>query len=182
MVHINKNSMKFSPAAKAIFLATLSISEAFTPYAVSATRSSSQSRLAALSRRSSASSTSVAANILAGACPNLQYHGNSNKLHNLLTSLSLRGGSTMNSALHSTAATAAVEEEVTTPQEIFRTDYQPLSYKVSNVSMNFDIRDGKTVVESELTVVPNTLDGGKFVFLSSSYIFPAIIYAQFFFF
>jgi len=64
----------------------------------------------------------------------------------------------MNSALHSTATTA-VEEEVTTPQEIFRTDYQPLSYKVSNVSMNFDIRDGKTVVESELTVVPNTLDG-----------------------
>ena len=163
--------MKFSPATKAIFLATLSISEAFTPYAVSATRSSSSpSRLAALSRRSSASSN-VAANILAGACPNLQYHGNSNNLHNLLTSLSLRGGSTMNSALHSTA-TAAVEEEVTTPQEIFRTDYQPLSYKVSNVSMNFDIRDGKTVVESELTVVPNTLNGGKFVFLSSSIHFP----------
>ena len=90
---------------------------------------------------------SSVANVIAGACINLNMP------------LSLRGGG---SALQSTtAATAEVETEA--PTEIFRTDYKPLPYKVSNVSMNFDIRDGKTVVESELTVVPNTLDGGKFV-------------------
>jgi aminopeptidase N len=42
---------------------------------------------------------------------------------------------------------------VAAPREIFRNDYRPLPYAVSNVSMNFDIRDGKTIVESVLTVV-----------------------------
>ena len=74
---------------------------------------------------------------------------------------SLGGGSS--SALQSTTTATAEVEKTEAPTEIFRTDYKPLPYKVSNVSMNFDIRDGKTVVESELTVVPNTLDGGKFV-------------------
>ena len=60
-----------------------------------------------------------------------------------------RGGSTSSSALQSTTTAEAVAEEIAedAPKEIFRTDYKPLSYKVSNVSMNFDIRDGKTIVE-----------------------------------
>lgn len=49
------------------------------------------------------------------------------------------------------------------PREIFRKDYKPLPYKVSNVELSFDIRDGKTVVESLLTVVPGEGDGGKFL-------------------
>lgn len=99
-------------------------------------------------RQQSSSNNGGVANVIAGACINLNMP------------LSLRGGGS-SSALQST--TAAVEVETEAPTEIFRTDYKPLPYKVSNVSMNFDIRDGKTVVESELTVVPNTLDGGKFV-------------------
>ena len=70
--------------------------------------------------------------------------------------LSLRGGgssSSSSSALFSSTATTA--ESTTTPKEIFRKDYTPLPYLVSNVSMNFDIRDGETIVTSELTIVPN---------------------------
>ena len=100
-------------------------------------------------RQQSSSNNGGVANVIAGACINLNMP------------LSLRGGGS-SSALQSTTATAE-EVETEAPTEIFRTDYKPLPYKVSNVSMNFDIRDGKTVVESELTVVPNTLDGGKFV-------------------
>eukprot|EP00956_Cyclotella_meneghiniana_P016530 scaffold26096_cov62-Cyclotella_meneghiniana.AAC.1 len=74
--------------------------------------------------------------------------------------LSVRGGST--TSLSSTAMT-----ETAAPKEIYRKDYKPLAYKVSNVAMNFDIRDGKTVVErlvalllySELTVVLGDTDG-----------------------
>ena len=60
------------------------------------------------------------------------------------------------SAPHSPTAVAVATEETavaetssssSSPQEIFRIDYKPLPYRVSNVSMNFDIRDGKTVVE-----------------------------------
>ena len=103
-----------------------------------------------MSNRQSSSNNGGVANVIAGACINLNMP------------LSLRGGSS-SSALQSTTAAATAEVETEAPTEIFRTDYKPLPYKVSNVSMNFDIRDGKTVVESELTVVPNTLDGGKFV-------------------
>lgn len=76
--------------------------------------------------------------------------------------LSLRGGTigSSSSALFSTATEEAVEAA---PQEIFRSDYKPLPFKVSNVSMNFDIRDGKTVVESELTIVPNEAGEGDMV-------------------
>jgi len=76
--------------------------------------------------------------------------------------LSLRSGSSSGaSALRSTAT--ATEETAAAPKEIFRTDYAPLPYKVSNVSMNFDIRDGRTVVESELTLVPNDAGDGDLV-------------------
>lgn len=57
-------------------------------------------------------------------------------------------------------ATASEEEAVTSKMK-FRKDYKPLPYKVSNVELNFDIRDGKTVVESSLTVIPGEGDGGK---------------------
>ena len=153
--------MMFPPVAKAIFLATLSSirGTAFTPStrfvaarSIVSSSSRSSSSVAAnyfmSNNRQSSSNNNGVANVIAGACINLNMP------------LSLRGGGS-SSALQSTAATAEVETEA--PTEIFRTDYKPLPYKVSNVLMNFDIRDGKTVVESELTVVPNTLDGGKFV-------------------
>ena len=59
-------------------------------------------------------------------------------------SLVVRGGSSV-----------AVEAGISPPKEIFRKDYAPLPYWVSNVSMNFDIRDGQTLVTSELTVRRN---------------------------
>lgn len=70
--------------------------------------------------------------------------------------MTLRGG-----GLFSTAATTTdiAEEEAavtaTTPVEVFRTDYKPLPYKVTNVNMNFIINDGKTTVHTELKIVPN---------------------------
>lgn len=60
------------------------------------------------------------------------------------------GGTT---ALYSTVAPTS--EVPTAPVEIFRTQYQPLPYHVCHVSMNFDIRDGKTTVDTELTVIAN---------------------------
>jgi aminopeptidase N len=76
--------------------------------------------------------------------------------------LSLRGGgggssssSSSSSALFSSTTAATTAEATTTPKEIFRKDYTPLPYLVSNVSMNFDIRDGETIVTSELTIVQN---------------------------
>ena len=93
--------------------------------------------------------------------------------HRLLTmatattpSLSLRGGG--RSSGGSLFSTTATEETLTTspspPKEIFRADYTPLPFKVSNVSMNFDIRSGETFVESRLTVVKNhNAKGGDLV-------------------
>ncbi|KAK1740313.1 aminopeptidase N [Skeletonema marinoi] len=74
--------------------------------------------------------------------------------------LTLRGGC---SALFSSTTTAEESTTETTsssgPKEIFRSDYTALPFKVSNVSMNFDIRDGETFIESELTIVQNTGEG-----------------------
>ena len=51
------------------------------------------------------------------------------------------------------------ETEATTPptppEEIFRRDYKPLPWIVSNISMDFDIRDGRTTVISEMTIAIN---------------------------
>ena len=63
-------------------------------------------------------------------------------------------------ALHSTAADAQVEQETTSkkqqqPVEIFRTDYEPLPFTVRTVHMNLDIRDGQTVVTTDLTLQNN---------------------------
>ena len=56
---------------------------------------------------------------------------------------------------------STISEEIEKVEPVYRLDYKPLAFKVSNVSMNFDIRDGKTFVESELTIVPGYGDGGK---------------------
>ena len=68
----------------------------------------------------------------------------------------LRGGG----GLLSSATTDAIAEAATTgaaaaPVEIFRADYKPLPYVVTNVGMNFIIRDGKTRVHTEMKIVPN---------------------------
>ena len=47
-------------------------------------------------------------------------------------------------------STATVTEEATKPVEIFRTDYKPLPFTVDQVEMDFDIRDGKTLVKTAL--------------------------------
>lgn len=57
----------------------------------------------------------------------------------------------------STALNSVVAEgaEKTAPVEYFRKDYKPLPYIVSDIKMDFDITDGKTVVTSELTIEKN---------------------------
>jgi len=51
-------------------------------------------------------------------------------------------------------ATAETETE-TKPVEIFRKDYQPLDIVVNKINMDFDIRDGQTIVTSELFLEKN---------------------------
>ena len=70
-------------------------------------------------------------------------------------SILTRGGS---SALSSTTAlNSAVADSLETqkPVEIFRKDYRPLPYTVSKVDMNFDIRNGKTIVTTKMTLQAN---------------------------
>ena len=147
-------TMKF-----ALAVATLSLLSSSPPPVMAFTTARAASRstiVSSTSRRSSStlaaannyflgnnSNNNNAASIIAGACTNLHYNG-----FNVLSTMP-RGGSTSSSALQSTTTAEAVAEEIAedAPKEIFRTDYKPLSYKVSNVSMNFDIRDGKTTVE-----------------------------------
>ena len=139
--------MKFPPAAKASFLllATLAPSMGFSAAAArTVARRQASRQVISTSRASSSAAANLVANswVSANTCPR-----NRNVALPSLRALpgngllSLRGGS----ALHSTVA-AEVEAEAA-PQEIFRSDYKPLPFKVSNVSMKFDIRDGKTVVE-----------------------------------
>ena len=148
-------TMKF-----ALAVATLSLLSSSPPPVMAFTTARAASRstiVSSTSRRSSSTLATAnnyffgnnsnnnnnAASIIAGACTNLHYNG-----FNVLSTMP-RGGSTSSSALQSTTTAEAVAEEIAedAPKEIFRTDYKPLSYKVSNVSMNFDIRDGKTIVE-----------------------------------
>ena len=149
-------TMKF-----ALAVATLSLLSSSPPPVMAFTTARAASRstiVSSTSRRSSSALATAnnyffgnnnsnnnnnAASIIAGACTNLHYNG-----FNVLSTMP-RGGSTSSSALQSTTTAEAVAEEIAedAPKEIFRTDYKPLSYKVSNVSMNFDIRDGKTTVE-----------------------------------
>mmetsp|Transcript_13607 Transcript_13607/g.20235 ORF Transcript_13607/g.20235 Transcript_13607/m.20235 type:complete len:992 (+) Transcript_13607:46-3021(+) len=73
--------------------------------------------------------------------------------------LTLRGGSSALFSSTTTAEESTTETSTSGPKEIFRSDYTALPFKVSNVSMNFDIRDGETFIESELTIVQNTGEG-----------------------
>jgi len=54
-------------------------------------------------------------------------------------------------------STTTTTEETTAkaPVEIFRRDYEPLDLVVDKINMDFDIRDGKTIVKSELFIAPN---------------------------
>mmetsp|Transcript_13766 Transcript_13766/g.26264 ORF Transcript_13766/g.26264 Transcript_13766/m.26264 type:complete len:1014 (-) Transcript_13766:37-3078(-) len=181
--------MKFSPVAKASFFAALSAlspsstttTMAFTRSVIPAFRRSSSTigvTAAAAAARHHSAVASLVANAwnpitAAAATADAAVDNNKRSCPRIGRSnfsvasfpLSLRGGtsSSSSSALHSTVA--AEETEVSEqPTEIFRNDYKPLPYKVSNVSMNFDIRDGATIVESELTVVPNdAAEGGDMV-------------------
>ena len=51
--------------------------------------------------------------------------------------------------------------EKSAPVEVFRSDYKPLPYTVSTVSMEFDIFDGKTTVTSTINLVPNPKYSGE---------------------
>eukprot|EP00804_Cyclotella_cryptica_P026015 CCRYP_018176-RB/>CCRYP_018176-RB protein AED:0.06 eAED:0.06 QI:396/1/1/1/1/1/10/367/987 len=75
--------------------------------------------------------------------------------------LSIRGGGAVfsSSLSPSSLAMSTATEESVAPKEILRTSYRPLPYRVENVEMNFDIREGETIVESTLTVVGG-VDGG----------------------
>ena len=60
----------------------------------------------------------------------------------------------LNSAVIDDQETEAITPP-TPPEEIFRRDYKPLPWIVSNISMDFDIRDGRTTVISEMTIAIN---------------------------
>jgi len=70
------------------------------------------------------------------------------------SSLQVRGGSS-STALNSAVAEKA-ETEASAPVEYFRKDYKPLPHIVQKINMDFDIRDGKTTVVSELHFQPNS--------------------------
>jgi aminopeptidase N len=70
--------------------------------------------------------------------------------------MTLRGGGLFSTTTDTTIVDAeATTVSSTAPVEIFRTDYKPLPYKVTNVNMNFIIHDGKTTVHTELKILPN---------------------------
>ncbi len=97
-----------------------------------------------------------------------------------LTTSTLRGGASSSLFSNNIAATDAGTTNVAStaeteapppPKETFRNDYKPLPYKVTNISMNFDIHDGYTIVTSDLTIVSNNSnndandkDEGEWVF------------------
>jgi len=66
--------------------------------------------------------------------------------------LSTRGGDVVSTPLNSRIINNTKEEQ---PVEIFRNDYQPLTNIVSKISMNFDIHDLKTIVETKMAIEPN---------------------------
>jgi hypothetical protein len=74
--------------------------------------------------------------------------------------LSSRGGGATSSSSSLSMSTTAEDNDVDTatakkPTEIFRLDYKPLDLIVSKINMDFNIRDGKTIVESELYIEKN---------------------------
>jgi aminopeptidase N len=57
--------------------------------------------------------------------------------------------------MSTTADDAATTATTVKPVEIFRSDYKPLEIVVNKINMDFDIRDGKTIVASELFLEKN---------------------------
>jgi len=139
---IQRSNMKFPPSTKAAFFAALSILSPSTAF--STARQS-------LPLISACHGTSFQRRSMCSAS-NERWAANYNIKRSLALPLSLRGG---------TAMFSTISEEIEKVEPVYRLDYKPLAFKVSNVSMNFDIRDGKTFVESELTIVPGYGDGGK---------------------
>eukprot|EP00536_Pseudo-nitzschia_multiseries_P005788 jgi/Psemu1/318729/estExt_fgenesh1_pm.C_1150001 len=68
---------------------------------------------------------------------------------------------TNNSAATQNNRTCSPSSENNAPVEIFRKDYKPLDLVVSKISMEFDIRDGKTTVKSKLTIDKNPKNSNK---------------------
>lgn len=69
--------------------------------------------------------------------------------------MTTRGGSTdtnTNTALNSAVA---ADTDTAAPVEVFRKDYKPLTNIITKISMDFDIRDGKTTVVSKMNVEVN---------------------------
>jgi len=126
-----------------------------------------------LSRRRNADATPAVLNVVGGQCyyntlaGGQRYQQSSSPLVVASScsasggSLHIRGGST--SASSATALNSAVASEGvdTKPVEIYRSDYKPLPFTVSTVSMDFSIRDGTTTVTTELALAanPNYSDG-----------------------
>jgi hypothetical protein len=120
--------MKFPRTTKAAFLATLSLLSTSTAFTA---------------RRSFASTLNIRRSTFRPSLAPIN-HPTTNAWANrksLAVPLALRGGT--GSALFSAAATSTA----VAPKEICRKDYKPLAYKVSNVSMKFVIREGKTLVD-----------------------------------
>ena len=134
------HTMRFPPATKAAFFTAITsiLHSPSTAFSTTARQSYSSTARRDFQRQVVArrpSSTCASADSLLSVRSALA--ANSRRYNH---PLSVRGGST--TSLSSTAMT-----ETAAPKEIYRKDYKPLAYKVSNVAMNFDIRDGKTVVE-----------------------------------
>lgn len=62
--------------------------------------------------------------------------------------LSTRPATALNSAVADSA-------EKSSPVEVFRSDYEPLPYTISSISMDFDITDGTTTVTSSMILQNN---------------------------
>lgn len=152
--------MKFSSAVLSYVLWTARSSRAF---GVSARRSSSsitinRRRTGALSSVPSLSSSSSPAVCPWGAAAN---------------SILMRGGGaggatddSKSSTMTRLQSTATQTEDATQqqPVEVYRTDYKPLPFTVDQVEMDFDIRDGKTVVKTSLVWKKNPVaDNDKMI-------------------
>mmetsp|Transcript_29054 Transcript_29054/g.60849 ORF Transcript_29054/g.60849 Transcript_29054/m.60849 type:complete len:1025 (+) Transcript_29054:30-3104(+) len=154
--------MQFSSAARATFLATLSVALS-TSTARAFVRTPQHNH--AVRRAVGSTAASSASCLNSKRKRELALLTEASKPHWFSSSngsfLSVRGGSTaLFSSATDTSTSTVVEEETSQkeneePKEIFRSTYRPLPYVVSHVNMNFDIRDGETVVTTDLTVRPN---------------------------
>jgi aminopeptidase N len=128
--------MKLATAAFALLVSS--------PMSGAFLRSSTRVVATSFGRRNSLAASSMflhATNKLTATCPRQAF-----------SALSARGGCGKGTALNSAVA---AEAETTAPVEYFRKDYAPLPHKVSKINMVFNIENGKTIVTSEIEIVPN---------------------------